>query len=54
MSYALHASLNKIYFNVHQAIRRQRAKELDAGAVAKMDYSIDRLCEEVGLLVSQK
>lgn len=35
-------------------IRLSGAKELDAGAVAKMDYSIDRLCEEVGLLVSQK
>ena len=51
---AMHASLNKIYSNIQQMARHQRAAELDADAVAKMRFLMDKLCEEIYLLASQK
>lgn len=51
---AMHASLNKIYSNVQQIARHQRATELDADAVAQMRFLMDKLCEEVYLLASQQ
>ena len=51
---ALHTSLNKIYSNVQQIACHQRAAELDADAVAKMRFLMDKLCEEVYLLSAQK
>ncbi len=51
---AMHTSVNKIYSNVLQISRHQRAKEMDAEAVAKMVFLMDKLCEETYLLTSQK
>ena len=50
----MHASLNKIYSNIHQITRHRWAAELDADAVAQMRFLMDKLCEEVYLLASQK
>ena len=51
---ALHASVNMIYSNVRQITRHRCAKDLDAEAVAKLDFLMDKLCEEVYLLAAQK
>lgn len=54
LNHAMHASVNKIYSNVLQIVRHQRASELDADAVAKIRFLADKLCEEVYLLAGQK
>lgn len=54
LNHALHASVNMIYSNVRQISRHQRAKEMDAEAVAKMVFLMDKLCEEIYLLTNQK
>lgn len=54
LNHAMHASVNKIYSNVLQIVRHQQADELDAGAVAKIRFLMDKLCEEVYLLAGQK
>lgn len=54
LDHALHASLSKIYSNVHQIIRRRRAGELDGVSTAKARYLLDKLCEEIYLLAGQK
>ena len=51
---ALHASVNMIYSNVQQISRHQRAMRMDANAVAKLVFLMDKLCEEIYLLASQK
>ena len=54
LNHALHASVNMIYSNVRQITRHQYAKKLDTEAVAKLDFLMDKLCEEVYLLAGQK
>ena len=54
LNHAMHASLNKVYSNVRQIVRHQRAGELDADAVAKIRFLADQLCDEVYLLAGQK
>ena len=54
LSHALHASVNMIYSNVRQITRHRCAEDLDAEAVAKLDFLMDKLCEEVYLLTAQK
>lgn len=54
LNHALHASVNMIYSNVRQITRHWYAKDMDAEAVAKLDFLMDRLCEEVYLLAAQK
>ena len=54
LNHALHASVNIIYSNVRQITRHRYAKNLDAEAVAKLDFLMDKLCEEVYLLAAQK
>ena len=50
----MHASVNMIYSNVQQISRHQRAMGMDADAVAKLVFLMDKLCEEIYLLASQK
>ena len=54
LNHALHASVNIIYSNVRQITRHRCAKDLDAETVAKLDFLMDKLCEEVYLLAAQK
>ena len=54
LNHAMHASVNMIYSNVRQMTRHQCAKDLDAEAVAKLDFLIDKICEEIYLLATQK
>ncbi len=54
LNHALHTSVNMIYSNVRQIARHQYAKKLDTEAVAKLDFLMDKLCEEVYLLAAQK
>jgi hypothetical protein len=54
LNHALHASVNMIYSNVRQITRHRYAKDLDAETVAKLDFLMDKLCEEVYLLAAQK
>ena len=54
LNHALHASVNRIYSNVKQITRHQRARGMDAEAVSKLLFLTDKLCEEVYLLSSQK
>ena len=51
---ALHASVNMIYSNANQISRHQRAKNMDAEAVGKLTFLMDKLCEEIYLLSSQE
>ncbi len=51
---AMHAGVNKIYSNVQQILHHRRAREMDAEAVAKMVFLMDKLCEEIYLLANQK
>lgn len=51
---ALHTSVNMIYSNVKQITRHQRAGGMDAEAVSKLLFLMDKLCEEVYLLSNQK
>lgn len=51
---ALHTSVNMIYSNVKQITRHQRAEGMDAEAVSKLLFLMDKLCEEVYLLSNQK
>ena len=54
LNHALHASVNMIYSNVRQITRHRYTKNLDAETVAKLDFLMDKLCEEVYLLATQK
>ena len=54
LNHALHTSVNMIYSNVRQITRHRYAKDLDAKTVAKLDFLMDKLCEEVYLLAAQK
>lgn len=54
LNHALHTSINMIYSNANQISRHQRAKNMDAEAVGKLIFLVDKLCEEVYLLSSQK
>lgn len=54
LNHALHASVNMIYSNVRQITHHRYAKDLDSEAVAKLDFLMDKLCEEVYLLAAQK
>ncbi len=54
LNHAMHAGVNKIYSNVQQILHHQRAREMDAEAVAKMVFLMDKLCEEIYLLANQK
>lgn len=54
LNHALHASVNMIYSNVKQISRCQRAKDMNAEAIGKLAFLMDKLCEEVYLLSSQK
>ena len=51
---AMHTSVNMIYSNVRQISRHQRVKEMDAEAVEKLTFLMDKLCEEIYLLSSRK
>lgn len=54
LNHALHAGVNKIYSNIQQISHHQRAKEIDAGAVEKLVFLMDKLCEEIYFLSNQK
>ena len=54
LNHALHTSVNRIYSNVKQITRHQRAGGMDTEAVSKLLFLTDKLCEEVYLLSSQK
>ena len=54
LHHAMHTSVNMIYSNVRQITRHQRASKLDADAVAKIEFLMDKICEEVYLLANQK
>ena len=54
LNHALHASLNKIYSNVRQMTRHQRAQELDMDSVRRIEFLMDALCEEIYLLTSHQ
>lgn len=54
LNHAMHTSVNMIYSNVRQISRHQRAKEMDAEAVEKLTFLMDKLCEEIYLLAGQK
>ena len=54
LNHALHASVNMIYSNVRQITRHRYAKDLDAETVAKLDFLMDKICEEIYLLATQK
>lgn len=54
LNHALHTSVNRIYSNVNQICRHHQAKDIDAEAVGKLAFLMDKLCEEVYLLSSQK
>lgn len=54
LNHALHTSVNRIYSNVNQISRHQRAKDMDVDAVGKLAFLMDKLCEEVYLLSNQK
>ena len=54
LNHALHASVNMIYSNVRQITRHRYAKDLDAETVAKLDFLMDKICEEIYLLAAQK
>ena len=54
LTHNLHAGVNKIYSNVRQIARNPHVAELDAGAVRRLNYLADKLCEQVYLLSSQK
>ena len=54
LNHALHASVNKIYSNVQQILRHQKAGELDGRAVSQMRFLADKLCEETYLLSRQE
>lgn len=43
----LHAAVNMLYSNIRQITRCPRAEELDAGAVRKLDFLMDQICEQV-------
>ena len=43
-----------IYSNVRQITRHRYVKDLDAETVVKLDFLMDKLCEEVYLLATQK
>ena len=54
LNHAMHASLNKVYSNIRQIVRHQRAGKLDADAVVKIRFLADKLCEEMYLLAGKK
>ena len=54
LNHALHASVNMIYSNMRQITRHRYAKDLDAKTVAKLDFLMDKICEEIYLLATQK
>ena len=54
LNHAMHASVNMICSNVRQISRHQKAKEMDAEAVEKLIFLMDKLCEEIYLLAGQK
>ena len=54
LNHAMHTGVNMIYSNVKQISRHQRARDMDADAVAKLLFLTDKLCEEVCLLSNQK
>ena len=54
LNHALHASVNRIYSNVKQITRHQRARDMDTETIGKLAFLMDKVCEEVYLLSSQK
>lgn len=57
LNHAMHTGVNMIYSNVsnvQQISRHQRTIDMDAEAVAKMVFLMDKLCEEIYLLANQK
>ena len=54
LNHALHASVNMICSNVRQISRHQRARDMDVEAIEKIAFLMDKICEEVYLLSSQK
>ena len=54
LRHTMYASVNMIYSNVRQISRHQNAKNMDAEAVGKLVFLMDKLCEEIYLLSSQK
>ena len=54
LHHAMHTSVNMIYSNVRQITRHQRTSKLDADAAAKIEFLMDKICEEVYLLANQK
>lgn len=43
----LHAAVNMLYSNIWQITRCHRAEELDSGAVRKLDFLMDQICEQI-------
>ena len=54
LNHALYTSVNRIYSNVKQIARHQRAEGMNAEAVSKLLFLTDKLCEEVYRLAAQK
>lgn len=54
LHHAMHTSVNMIYSNVRQITRHRQVSKLDADAVAKIEFLMDKICEEVYLLANQK
>lgn len=51
---AMHASVNRIYSNVRQIARHQRARTMDEEAVSRRFFLADKLCGEIFLLSNLK
>ena len=50
----MYSGVNRIYSNVQQIARNERARAMDNEAVRQMVFLADRLCEEVYLLSCQE
>lgn len=54
LQHLLHTEINMLHSNAQQIAYCQRAKKMDAEAVARLLFLINKLCEEVYLLTAQK
>ena len=52
--HAIHTSVNMICSNVRQITRCQRSIQLDADTVEKIEFLMDKVCEEAYLLANQR
>ncbi|MBQ9346092.1 MAG: hypothetical protein IJT94_01965 [Oscillibacter sp.] len=54
LSRSMYSGVNRIYSNVQQIARNERARAMDDEAVRQLVFLTDRLCEEVYLLSCQE